>query len=246
MSLSCYRYRILAELLDTASSTLTIPTYLPTFPIQPSTPPTQPTQPPTLEPSRPTGVNPSNALQHPGFYYYTAAMCTERRLERFNAADQEALNLSAGSVPTNLMNERKVDHKVIILEVYSICLTNFISEFLTLLPQHQLYTKAYELFKKHNHGQGQIRLTFHIACRIAQTYRDSGKFDMAIRFFERIARTYRKERWGAMLKPILSMWYACTRQLGDVDGSVRLLIEMICSGTRRYVAFVCRLVLNRK
>ena len=53
---------------------------------------------------------------------------------------------------------------------------------------------------------------------------------MAVRFFERIAKTYRKERWNTMLKPILSIWYACARQLGDVDCIVKLLIEMMSCG----------------
>lgn len=31
------------------------------------------------------GLNPAHALQHPGFYYYMAARCTEKRRERFVA-----------------------------------------------------------------------------------------------------------------------------------------------------------------
>ncbi|KAG5341519.1 hypothetical protein C0989_009880 [Termitomyces sp. Mn162] len=61
-------------------------------------------------------------------------------------------------------NEKKVDHLTIILE---------------------LYTKAYELFKKHAvvnpQNPTQSRLTLWIAYRIAQTYYDSAKYDMAIR-----------------------------------------------------------------
>ena len=37
------------------------------------------------ESSRSLGLNPSHALQHPGFYYYMAAKCTEMRRERFLA-----------------------------------------------------------------------------------------------------------------------------------------------------------------
>lgn len=69
-----------------------------------------------------------------------------------------------------------------------------------------------------------------MACRIARIYRDSGKYDMAIKFFERIAKTYRKEQWGTLLKPVLSTWYVCSRQVGNVDSAVQLLIEMMCSG----------------
>jgi hypothetical protein len=50
----------------------------------------------------------------------------------------------------------------------------------------QLYTKAYELFKKYApanaQNQNQGRLTLWIAYRIGQTYYDSGKFDMAVRY----------------------------------------------------------------
>ena len=39
-----------------------------------------------LDAMRVLGLNPNQALQHPGFYYYMAARCTERRRERFLAA----------------------------------------------------------------------------------------------------------------------------------------------------------------
>ena len=50
---------------------------------------------------------------------------------------------------------------------------------------------------------------------------------MAVRFFERIAKTYRREKWDAMLRPLLATWYACAQQLGDVELSVQLLLEML-------------------
>lgn len=54
------------------------------------------------------------------------------------------------------------------------------------------------------------------------------------RFFERIAKTYRREKWGPLLQPILSIWYACAQQLGDVELSVKLLVEMLGHG--RYIS----------
>lgn len=53
---------------------------------------------------------------------------------------------------------------------------------------------------------------------------------MAVRFFERIAKTYRRERWGAMLRSLLTTWYKCAQQLGDVELSVRILVEMLAHG----------------
>lgn len=50
------------------------------------------------------------------------------------------------------------------------------------------------------------------------------------RFFERIAKTYRKEHWGSMLRPLLTTWYSCAKQLGHVELSIRLLLEMIGHG----------------
>ncbi|KAF5372683.1 hypothetical protein D9615_009870 [Tricholomella constricta] len=163
-----------------------------------------------VESMRSLGINPSHALQHPGFYYYMAAKCTEMRRERFLTAlelenTQESVMASPG-----FMNEKKVDHLTIILE---------------------LYTKAYELFKKYTivdpQNPTQERLTSWIAYRIAHTYYASAKYDMAIRFFERIAKTYRREKWGSLLHPLLSTWLACARELGDVELRVKLLIEML-------------------
>ena len=114
---------------------------------------------------------------------------------------------------------------------------------------NELYTKAYELFKKFSSpsNQGQGRLTLWIAYRIAQTYYTAGKYDMAvrsvysfsfkfsvneldIRFFERIAKNYRRERWNALLRPLLSTWYTCAKQLGEVELGIKLLIEMLGHG----------------
>ncbi|TFK44945.1 Gryzun, putative trafficking through golgi-domain-containing protein [Crucibulum laeve] len=209
--------RILAELLEQGTrSTLVIPKHQPAASAsninlaasQQLLPSQRVAAGMELESLRSLGINPSQALQHPGFYYYMAARCTEIRRERFLAAlelehSQQPVALSPG-----FTNEKKVEHLNIILE---------------------LYTKSYELFKKYNPAasQNQGRLTLWIAYRIAQTYYDSGKFDMAVRFFERIAKTYRREKWDSMLRPLLSTWYACAQQLGDVELSIRLLVEML-------------------
>ena len=57
---------------------------------------------------------------------------------------------------------------------------------------HQLYTRSYELFKKYSsaNAQNQGRQTLWIAYRIAQTYYESGKFDMAARYESRISSIF--------------------------------------------------------
>ncbi len=86
------------------------------------------------------GINPNQALQHPGFYYYMAARCTERRRERFLAALESEVSPNwsrstwecrstvfhaqgegtQGNSP-GFANEKKVDHLTIALEVKSHC-----------------------------------------------------------------------------------------------------------------------------
>lgn len=105
-----YRYRVLAELLEQGTrSTLIIPTHAP-VPVVASAPAAQMLQPaaiaaaaataagprPLLEVDavRALGVNPSTALQHPGFYYYVAARATERRRANFLAAVDGEVRLS--------------------------------------------------------------------------------------------------------------------------------------------------------
>ncbi|TBU21299.1 Gryzun, putative trafficking through golgi-domain-containing protein [Dichomitus squalens] len=208
------QHRVFAELLEQGTrSTLKIPSAYPPPALSAAAMAAQVLEATQmgLDTMRVLGLNPNQALQHPGFYYYMAARCTERRRERFLSALESDGELQQSNAP-GFVNEKKVDHLTIALE---------------------LYTRAYELFKKWSPQQGNNpgRLTLWIAYRIAQTYHDSGKFDMAVRFFERIARTYRRESWQSLLHPLLSQWYKCAQQLGDVDLSVRLLVEMLAYGT---------------
>ncbi|KAF5354759.1 hypothetical protein D9756_005506 [Leucocoprinus leucothites] len=206
--------RLFAELLEQGTRTnLVIPVHKPQA-LAPSIGTSQPSSTQRLagidSDPRALGLNPSHALQHPGFYYYAAARCTEMRRMKFQIALEAEESGHPISLSPGFTNEKKVTHDTIILE---------------------LYTKAYELFKKYNPGDttnnGQGRLTLWIAYRIAQTYCDSGQYEMAIRFFERIAKTYRREHWGSMLRPLLTTWYSCAKQLDDVELSIRLLFEMM-------------------
>ena len=93
-----HRHRVLAELLEQGTrSTLVIPVHKPAS----SNPNFSQSQQNLRAASgieydtlRSLGINPSHALQHPGFYYYMAARCTEMRRSRFLAAvESEEVNL---------------------------------------------------------------------------------------------------------------------------------------------------------
>lgn len=71
--------------------------------------------------------------------------------------------------------------------------------------------------------------------RVGDSVRTPGFFPLEVkpmgnRFFERIAKTYRREKWNAILRPLFPTWYACAKKLGDVELTVKLLVEMIGYG----------------
>ncbi|GJJ08598.1 hypothetical protein Clacol_002817 [Clathrus columnatus] len=193
-------YRFIAELLEIGLATsLKLPDYIP--PLETVVPSSSSSQEFSIEPHY-GGMNPGSVVQHPGYFYYAAAVCTQRRLEQFTLASQ-----SVNDALSSLVNESKVDHRMVMLE---------------------LYTKSYEMFKKHTSKQSQSRFTFHIAFRIASIYHDSGKYDMAVKFLERIVKSYQREQWNSILLAILRIWYNCASEMKNVGTMVTLLIEMIC------------------
>ncbi|KAI9362023.1 Gryzun, putative trafficking through golgi-domain-containing protein [Zopfochytrium polystomum] len=180
--------------------------------------------------------NPWSVVQHAGFYYYMAACCTEERWHRFKIADKEddspiqpiapaAGSMNSRSPPSvsplaslskissttplhqqhlksSLSAERQIDHGTMIIE---------------------LLTKAYEQFKAHKSG----RMTLFLASDIARMYETSGKQEMALKFFERIGKTYRKENWPAILHSILSSIVRCAEVLGRKATAVESLFELL-------------------
>ncbi|KDQ13969.1 hypothetical protein BOTBODRAFT_110665 [Botryobasidium botryosum FD-172 SS1] len=199
------QYRILAEVLEQAlRSGLRLPTHTT------SAPPSL-ASPAALDGTRNLGINPSTILHHPGYYFYAAAICTQQRRSRYmevlqsDSAQSSFLTNSPGFI-----NEKKVDHYAMILD---------------------FYTNAYELFKKY--APTRSRMILYVAYRIAETYHASGQLELAVsRFFERIAHTHRREKWGSMLQPLLSMWYDCAKRLEDADLSIKLMIEILAPATK--------------
>lgn len=133
---------------------------------------------------------PDAILQHPGVYYYVAGLCAVRRRDCFREADaiaSEALSPPAlgiddpavgssvaGKPSAALSHERSVNHAEQIAE---------------------LFTKAYEHFKRHH----ATRMTLLLADSISAAHESSANWSLCLRFDERIARTYRREGWTNLL-----------------------------------------------
>lgn len=100
------QHRILAELLDQgARINLAFPNLQPLVnagllngppPIQSALGPRNTLE---VESIRSLGLNPGQALQHPGFYYYMAAKCTELRRERFLLSVEQEVRCDIFSGP---------------------------------------------------------------------------------------------------------------------------------------------------
>ncbi|KAI8355688.1 Gryzun, putative trafficking through golgi-domain-containing protein [Blakeslea trispora] len=144
------------------------------------------------------GCNPGAILQHPGFYYHLAAMCCAERRRRFLEAERS----NTLSKSTALQAEKSVDHSSLTIE---------------------LLTKSYEQFKRYRNS----RMTLYLAAEIAGTYYETGKFEMAVKFFERIGKTYRKEKWHMVLTSILRWSLRCAKELASWDRAIECLIELM-------------------
>ncbi|KAI9256530.1 Gryzun, putative trafficking through golgi-domain-containing protein [Phascolomyces articulosus] len=207
------QYRIFGDIIDTATQhgfKIPIPTSYMSVPGSPN--PSHPLM--GSGPGPVVGCNPGAILQHPGFYYHLAAMCCAERRRRFLEADNAA-NVEAGNEgtlqepPTTvwetlLANERQIDHSALTIE---------------------LLTKSYEQFKKYRNG----RMTLYLAAEIAGTYYETSKFEMALKFFERIGKTYRKENWNMILTSILRWSLRCAKELGSWERALECLVELMSS-----------------
>jgi tetratricopeptide (TPR) repeat protein len=155
------------------------------------------------------GINPGELLQHAGFYYHLAAMCSAERRRRYIEVEKMKNSETKIDDPTyfiamkTLEEEEKIDHSALTIE---------------------LLTKGYEQFKKHRNS----RMTLYLAAEIAGTYYEAGKFDMALKFFERIGKTYRKEHWHTVLTSILRWSLRCAKELNMTASAIGYLIELLC------------------
>ncbi|ORZ16695.1 Gryzun, putative trafficking through golgi-domain-containing protein [Lobosporangium transversale] len=146
------------------------------------------------------GINPMLILQHAGYFYHQAANCSA-----YPDSNVAPIPTTSKPFPPTLQSmnaERAIDHLALTIE---------------------LLTKSYEQFKRYKAG----RMTLFLASEIAGTYYSAGRFEMALKFFERIGKTYRKEGWNLILTSILKWSVQCAKELGYWENVVEYLIEMM-------------------
>lgn len=96
-----------------------------------------------------------------------------------------------------------------------------------------LLTNSYEYFKRFR----QVRMTIYLASLIAEQHQliaqkanlppeeQNRRYTMALKFHERIARTYRREGWYAPLLATLKQMASCAQELSMVEKQVEALLE---------------------
>ncbi|KAJ3076299.1 hypothetical protein HDU98_004598 [Podochytrium sp. JEL0797] len=152
-------------------------------------------------------TTPTSVVQHAGFYYYLSALCSQERYTRFQTTlalppPLDTTSSRAVSKRSTLAAEQTLDHATLTID---------------------LLTKSYEQFKRVKSG----RMTLFLAAEIARAYQDAGRRDMALKFFERIARTYRKERWGGVLAAVVGWMKECAMEGGEWGVGVECLVELV-------------------
>ena len=87
----------------------------------------------------------------------------------------------------------------------------------------ELFTKAYEYFKK---SKGQ-RTTLYLALEIAKLHESMGSHELAIQLLNHICNTYRKEKWSDLLKASLNNLLDAARKSGNWTVVLKTLFEMV-------------------
>ena len=80
-----------------------------------------------------------------------------------------------------------------------------------------LLNRSYDSYKREHSD----RMIVHVASQIAAEYFSARNWEMAQKFFDRIAATYREEQWWTILTSTLMAAYHCAKELGkDMPGKL--------------------------
>ncbi|KAJ1970633.1 hypothetical protein H4R35_005752 [Dimargaris xerosporica] len=168
-----------------------------------------------------SSLNPATVLQHPGFYYHAAALCSAQYRKKLIAE-------LAQYFPSDTVSAAPPSSA----RVHSAYVSQYLAPLHTVSTD-QLYhatiallTKAYEIFKRRR----SIRHTLYMASEIAETYFEAGHYATAAKFFGRIAKTYRREQWATILTSILRWSLHCAIETEMWPTVVRLLVELLAPG----------------
>jgi tetratricopeptide (TPR) repeat protein len=158
-------------------------------------------------------VDPLHTVQNAGFYLLISARAAEERWRRFYRA------LQSGSNPVILLQqgqdtpamrhlkqaldlESKVDHAAIVIEIL---------------------TKCHDFFK----NQKFVRLSLFLATEIARIYQDTNQHDTALKYYDKVAITYRNEKWYELLGNVAHRIKECALAVGNFQLALDSAVELV-------------------
>lgn len=104
---------------------------------------------------------------------------------------------------------------------------DFAKEILTVRHSEDIISmlmKAYNNYKKH---QAMKRLTYSISSAIAEEHYYSKQWERAKMFFDRIAKTYKKEQWYNLYTSVRRLSLTCAKEMGKPKDYLTCLIDLI-------------------
>jgi hypothetical protein len=158
-------------------------------------------------------VDPLHTVQHSGFYLMIAARAGEERWRRFYRASQSGSNPvvilqqnqdtpAMRHLKQGLELESKVDHAAIVIDLLS---------------------KAHDVFK----NQKAIRMSLFLASEIARVYQDTNQHELALKYYDKVASTYRNEKWFGLLGNIRQRMKSCALTTGNAQLVIDSLVELM-------------------
>lgn len=157
-------------------------------------------------------VEPSAMCLGPGECYYLAASCALERWQRFRRMQWKGEQDDSRDTTDNpdnwtsmsISQERKIDHAGQAIDALS---------------------RAHELFKR----QKRQHISLFVASKIAIAYMEAGRNELALRFLERIVKSYENIRWNGPFLSQLLLSLAANEHSDDLERRGRILWTLLGS-----------------
>lgn len=150
---------------------------------------------------------PATLCPSSGECFYMAGICALERWQRYKRMvweeERNATTNSAEQAPdtwtsASLVQERKVDHSAQAIDAL---------------------TRAHEVSKR----QRRHRFSLFVASKIVYAYLEAEQYELALRFLERIVKTYQHELWTGPFVSQLLLALASTERIADRERQLRTL-----------------------
>lgn len=87
----------------------------------------------------------------------------------------------------------------------------------------ELLTKAYDEYK----SRKSSRMALYLASEIAAIYAQHDKNEMALNFYDKICKTYRKEKWTFILKSICESVLSIAKKINNNQIAISCFVELL-------------------